>query len=184
MYKSSSFSQQKATYTAFVIIPPSELCTQVQEIRKLHDSAFDRWMPHINILFPFIPPEEFETFHSKFVDIFNEFPAFEIKFQKFGHFDQAKKSVLWADPCTENKEINKIYDIVSKELPFLKDNRPYNPHMTLGQFDKSEIPRKKEEFSKEWKEIKFVVNELHLIKRDGQSAPFYIKSSLKLKPQI
>ena len=33
----------------------------VQYIRKSHDKAYDRWMPHINIFFPFV---DFEEFHD------------------------------------------------------------------------------------------------------------------------
>ena len=180
MYK-SSFSQNKAYNTALVIIPPAELCSQIQSIRKIYDSAFDRWMPHINLCFPFIPTDEFEYFSQKFSDTLKEFPCFQIKFSDLGHFDHAKKSVLWANPQTKNEEIREIYKIITKELSFLKEERDYNPHLTLGQFEKTNIIAKKEEFLKEWKEIIFEVKEIHLIQRDSQSSPFYIKNSIKLK---
>ena len=30
----------------------------IQELRSTHDPAFKRWMPHINLIFPFIPYDE------------------------------------------------------------------------------------------------------------------------------
>ncbi len=45
-----------STCCALCIIPSSTSTayTQFNSIRKIHDRAFQRWMPHINILFPFI----------------------------------------------------------------------------------------------------------------------------------
>ena len=180
MYK-STFSTQKVFHTALVIIPPSELWLQIQNIRKIHDPAYDRWMPHINMLFPFIPPDEFEIFTEKMNEIFKDFDKFSVKFSGLGHFEHAKKAVLWADPISKNGEIKEIYKRIVKEVNFLDGGREFTPHMTLGQFDKYAIEKKKEDFSKEWKEIEFEVQEIHLIQRDGQNSPFYIKNSIKLK---
>lgn len=179
MYK-ASFSGQKVYHTALVIIPPSETWPQIQAIRKVYDSAYDRWMPHINICFPFIPPEEFDLFHEKLSEKLKDFPKFIVKFTGFGHFDHAKKCVLWADPLDKEGEIKAVYETIVKELGFLKEGRDFNPHLTLGQFDKSKILAKKEELLKEWKEFSFEVGEIHLIQRDGQNSPFYIKKSVKL----
>ena len=41
-------------HTALCIIPPGNSCEQIQKIRKKHDAAFERWMPHINLAFPFV----------------------------------------------------------------------------------------------------------------------------------
>jgi 2'-5' RNA ligase len=176
-----SFSGQKVFHTALVIIPPVEVWPQIQNIRKVHDSAFDRWMPHINLCFPFISPEEFDLFFERFSEVFKDFEKFSIKFSGLGHFDHAKKAVLWADPVTKMGEINEIYGRIVKELGYLKENRDFNPHLTLGQFEKGAVERKKEEFMKDWKEISFEVEEIHLIQRDGQNSPFYIKKSIKFK---
>lgn len=47
------------TYTALAIVA-TENIEEVQAIREKHDPAFQRWPPHINIAFPFVPPERFE----------------------------------------------------------------------------------------------------------------------------
>ena len=35
--------------SAVVVSPPSALWGPIQEIRKKHDKAYHRWMPHINL---------------------------------------------------------------------------------------------------------------------------------------
>lgn len=61
--KKMSIQNEKQTdvRTAVAILPDITLCTDIQLIRQKHDPAFDRWPPHINFLFPFIPENEFGT---------------------------------------------------------------------------------------------------------------------------
>lgn len=42
-------STQKVVTSAVVVVPPQSLWPQIQEIRKVHDKAFGRWPPHINL---------------------------------------------------------------------------------------------------------------------------------------
>ena len=52
--------RKKAFHTALIITPPLELIEPIQKIRKSNDKAYERWMPHINLVFPFFDPLNFE----------------------------------------------------------------------------------------------------------------------------
>ena len=39
--------------SAVVIIPPQEKWESIQEIRETYDRGFNRWMPHITLIYPF-----------------------------------------------------------------------------------------------------------------------------------
>ena len=43
----------KTHTTAVVLIPPEEVWEPIQALRRAHDRNFDRWMPHITLLYPF-----------------------------------------------------------------------------------------------------------------------------------
>ncbi len=50
----------KQTYTtAIVVILPQECWSVIQAIRQQHDSKVRRWMPHITLIYPFCPVEDF-----------------------------------------------------------------------------------------------------------------------------
>ena len=49
----------KTPHTAVVLIPPESLWESIQAIRRVYDLHIFRWMPHVTLLFPFIPAERF-----------------------------------------------------------------------------------------------------------------------------
>ena len=114
-------SGEKAFHTALIITPPKELYPPIQAIREKYDSAFERWMPHINMSFPFLPPNEFDVGHQLLEEELKDFPQFEIKFENFNNFDHGKKSVLWLQPITQGTEILDLEKRILKVFPFLND---------------------------------------------------------------
>jgi hypothetical protein len=43
----------KVHRSAICIIPPKNIWSQIQTIRAVHDKSYIRWMPHINLIYPF-----------------------------------------------------------------------------------------------------------------------------------
>ena len=49
----------KTHRSALAVVPPEEVWGPVQEVRRRHDRQFGRWMPHVNLRYPFRPRGEF-----------------------------------------------------------------------------------------------------------------------------
>ncbi|KAB5576477.1 2'-5' RNA ligase superfamily-domain-containing protein [Coniochaeta sp. 2T2.1] len=43
--------------TALCIVPPRHLWQSVDRLRALYDKAFEKWPPHINLVYPFVSPD-------------------------------------------------------------------------------------------------------------------------------
>jgi hypothetical protein len=54
VYK-AGYMPVKTHHTAVVAIPPPEVWSPIQAIRRQHDRNVQRWMPHITLIYPFMP---------------------------------------------------------------------------------------------------------------------------------
>lgn len=179
-------SSKKAFHTALIISPPPSLWPQIQKIRQAHDSAYERWMPHINLAFPFVEPKEFDCVFELLQKKFESIKPFNLTFKNLGIFKHAKKGVLWAGPQTENDEVQEVEKLILESLPFCDDlikkseEGKFHPHLTLAQFDLHKIESMLTSFQKNWEPIFFSVSEIYMIERSSQTTPFYVKKTIKL----
>jgi len=69
-----------------------------------HDRAYRRWMPHINLLYPFIVDDPngdaFSTASNILTPVLEEVPPFLIRFdaESFRFFRHGKNCTLWLKP--------------------------------------------------------------------------------------
>jgi len=80
-----SYSGKKSYTTALAITLPDEFVAQVNKIRSKHDKAFPRWMPHVNLLFPFIPVAEFQRARLDLQNSLNK-KEIQIEFSQLNSF--------------------------------------------------------------------------------------------------
>ncbi|KAF2641389.1 hypothetical protein P280DRAFT_311821 [Massarina eburnea CBS 473.64] len=43
--------------TALCVLPPQQHCRDIDSLRALYDKSYGKWPPHINVIYPFVPPE-------------------------------------------------------------------------------------------------------------------------------
>ncbi|EGG14510.1 hypothetical protein DFA_12286 [Cavenderia fasciculata] len=173
--------------SAIVIVPPQDLLDQVQAIRKQHDKSYERWMPHINLIFPFVKIDQFEEKHEQLQSVLSYFSSFTLVFKEFSNFQHGKSSVIWLKPETPDQPnaINQLQRILETNLPGFdelsnKSEAGFCPHMTVGQSAAGKQTTDKiTQFQTDFKPIEFQVKEIYLIHRDGE-VPFTIRKTLKL----
>ena len=114
---------RKTHKTALVIIPPEDLWPSIQAIRKRHDRAFRRWMPHITMVYPFRPKKEFHVLAADLSDLCQDIEPFEIELAQFRFFGHSrKKSTLWLAPKPESQ----LVDLQSAFLKIVPDCNEVN----------------------------------------------------------
>merc|ERR1712107_579260 len=69
---------------------------RVQEVRKEHDPAFERWMPHMNFIYPFLPSGllQVEEVAAKLASA----EPIEVVFNEIGHFDHGNRPLCSYNP--------------------------------------------------------------------------------------
>ncbi|ESO89026.1 hypothetical protein LOTGIDRAFT_106220 [Lottia gigantea] len=179
----------KSNKSAVVIIPPKSVWEQIQNIRSKFDKAYDRWMPHINLIYPFAPDSEFSNLLPRLKDQLQNVAPFTVVFTKdsIGYFEHGQRCGLWLKPLIHSQQYSRPTDSnhLQQLFPNFNDlnvinEKGFQPHLTLGQFKHNEIQRVVNDLKQNWKPVNFKVDEIFLISRKGFSDPFEIRDSVAL----
>jgi 2'-5' RNA ligase len=176
----------KVYSSAVVIIPPHEKWEPIQEIRIKYDRQINRWMPHITLLYPFKPEDEYQKLESSFSKLCSEITPFEVSLKKFHYFKHKRqKYTLWLKP----EPVNLVKDLQTNILQLVPDcndvnkyNNGFNPHLSVGQIQgNSKLVEILGSLQDNWNELKFPLNEIFFISREkSKTSKFEIKRRFKL----
>jgi 2'-5' RNA ligase len=177
----------KVYTSAVVIIPPQEKWFPIQEIRKIYDRQINRWMPHITLLYPFKPEEEYPTIEKEFIVTCKNVESFEITLKNFHYFDHGRQRyTLWLRP----EPVELIKDLQSKILKIVpdcnevnKNKKGFNPHLSVGQIrGKNKLLGIIKNLVENWKEVTFHLRQIFFISREkSKSSKFTITKQFNLQ---
>lgn len=167
------------TTTALTIIAPEEFQDKINQVRSKYDRAYPRWMPHINLLFPFVSLDNFEDIVDRLKEL-NDFGEIDLNMNEINYFSQGKNVTVHIKPSNKNR-LSELFEKITILLPEIKPkHNEFHPHLTLAQFKKSELNEKLKELQ-EWLGDGFVfkINKISLIKRNDNS-PFVVEKEVML----
>jgi 2'-5' RNA ligase len=177
----------KVYTSAVVIIPPENKWYAIQQIREKYDRNINRWMPHITLLYPFIPKIKYPEIDTQFSEICKKFEPIELTLNTFKFFSHSLQSyTIWLDPEPNTPIINLQSEIL-KIIPDCDDvNRikgGFKPHLSVGQIHgKEQLIKLIESLQTSWKNLKFVVNEIYFIARENvKTSKFKIQKEFTFK---
>ena len=167
--------KQKTYTTAVVIIPPESRWEPIQHIRCEHDRHMRRWMPHINLLYPFRPPDLLEPASNAIRDAVSEIEPFDIALSEFRHFRHGRDSyTVWLAPEPKERIVS-LQERLLSAFPDYSDTARHSggftPHLSVGQAKGKGGLRSLLGVCEEgWEPLSFSVREIHTIVR-GQRFP-------------
>lgn len=184
---SNPWSSILASYrSAIVIIPDDTTCQKIQSIRQQFDRQHSRWMPHINLLYGFLPARYFEQAANELSTAIRNFPAFDLALKEYKFFAQKSETTAWLEPIeTEQKGSLKRLQKLLLDLFRMKSRgdqakKDFTPHLSIGQF-RSEVQALASLPS--WEATSFKVGKIAFISRSHTSA-FKVHYTIDLETGI
>jgi RNA 2',3'-cyclic 3'-phosphodiesterase len=166
------------TKSAICFIPPIEYLSYIQSIRKDNDKAYDRWMPHMNLFFPFLESDKIEDGVKELEKVLKGVSSFPISFEHFDAFKRKKDATIHMVP-TDNGEMKLVHELISKTLN-IESTKEFHPHLTVAQCKKGVLPDWIEKLTTEFEDhtFSYLCDAVYVIER-GDDTPFEVKHVLK-----
>lgn len=167
--------------SAIVLIPPQEAQAPIQKIRQQYDQKVGRWMPHITLVYGFIPDTLFEAALPLLDAALQQLPPFELTLQDFSYFEHRKSTTGWLRPVAQPADaLQRLQDLLQPLFPQCNEQTSralgFTPHLSVGQFDTPEEAQKR---LPAWTPLRFMVDKVALISR-GKDTPFEVKYQVYL----
>ncbi|MBV6625868.1 MAG: DUF504 domain-containing protein [Rivularia sp. (in: Bacteria)] len=168
--------------SAIVIIPPEDILPAIQTIRQRYDARFERWMPHINLIYGFVPESYFDEAAEIITSAVAQIQPFTVTLNNFETFTHRKSSTAWLYPIAQPETaLHQLQAVLQSLFPQCneqsrKSDAGFKPHLSVGQFSTSE-----EAFAKlpQWHPRSFTVKSIALISRRGNE-PFEVRCIINL----
>ena len=128
---------KKTHQTAVVLIPPEVVWEPIQAIRRQHDRQVRRWMPHVTLLYPFVPREEFDAAKPVLRDACRGIEPFEVRLVAFHSFSHGRGShTFWLAPEPKD-HLACLQAALESAVPECNDvsrhEDGFTPHLSMGQ---------------------------------------------------
>jgi poly(A) polymerase len=175
-------------HTAVVLIPPDAVWEPIQALRRKHDSKFNRWMPHVTLLYPFLPEESFDEAEALLAEALLGMKPFEVTLTGFHHFEHRANVTAWLRPEDQpHGALKALHAALEQAMPECdeqgrKSERGFTPHLSVGQLPRSgaaDITRTLAGWEKHWRPLTFEARDVCIIRRKGDT-PFEVVRRIPL----
>jgi len=171
---------QPTHHTAVVLIPPEEAWAPIQAIRREHDRQFRRWMPHVTLLYPFLPREAFNEAAPALERACARIPPYRVTLNGFHGFEhRGRRCTVWLAPEPIGPWV-KLHAALASAFPesAAAPRLPFQPHLSVGQVGRRELQGLINRLQAGWQPLSFQAVAASLIWRhDAPDDVFRVERS-------
>ncbi len=157
--------------TAVVIVPATEYWPPIQAIRQRYDRQVRRWMPHITLLYPFYPREQWPAANAALASACAQIAPFDIALERFDCFRQPRQQyALWLAPAPPEPLIA-LQTALWHAAPECDNTRwhshSFTPHLSVGHArGEAQLAQRLAAMRADWQPLRLGVSNIQLIWRN------------------
>ncbi|QKT04457.1 2'-5' RNA ligase family protein [Ectothiorhodospiraceae bacterium 2226] len=156
--------------SALVLIPPRPLWAPLQAIRRAYDPQYQRWMPHITLLYPFRAREAWPALLPALRASAAALAPFEVRLSETRVFRQGPNRHVIALTPQPAAAVERLHQALWRVVPDCDAVRRhaggYTPHLTLARVNRRRtLETLLAQLRDEWQELRFRVDCVSLIWR-------------------
>jgi RNA 2',3'-cyclic 3'-phosphodiesterase len=178
----------KTHRSAVVAIPPPDVWEPIQAIRRQYDRNVHRWMPHITLLYPFLPHEQFSTALPALLEVGRHVAPLQVTLTVVRSFTHAfGKATLWLDPEPQQALVALQAALQAAFPAYHEQSRfrtGFTPHLSVGQ---ATSPHQRQQLLETlhaaWRPVQFTLTAVQLIWREADG-PFQIAHTIPLQAAL
>lgn len=175
----------KTHRTAVVAMPPPEVWEPIQAIRRHHDRNVQRWMPHITLLYPFMPRAQFGAALPALTEAGRHIAPFQVTLATFRSFTHAfGRATIWLEPeprpalVTLQAALQAVCPAYDEQSRFAAG---FTPHLSVGQ---AASPAARQQLlsvlQAAWQPVQFTLAAVMVIWREAEG-PFEMAHAIPLE---
>lgn len=161
--------------SAVAVIPPEGVWPPIEAIRQVYDSHVDRWMPHINLLYGFLPEGAFTEARGILVEALRDVSPFEVTLDEVRCFQHRSSLTAWLHPRSEppgalealQAKLEALFTQCREQSSVSANG--FTPHLSIAQLGADQAEAR----LNEWQRIlpiSFPVRSIYLISRRKEEA--------------
>lgn len=181
----SPVPHRKVPFTAAVLIPPEGLWGPIQRIRRAHDPRVDRWMPHVTLLYPFVPAAALAQAAAELSGPCAAALPFHVRLAEFAWFAHGSAwATMWLHPDPPGPLV-RLQSRLWECFPWCDDAgrfaNGFTPHLSVGRWSVREVSGAAAQLQRSWEPLDWPVDRVCLIARPptGEGA-FTVQHELAL----
>ncbi len=156
--------------SAVVLIPPPEVWEPIQAIRRVHDRQVRRWMPHVTLLYPFLPRAALAEAVADAREALADVAPFEVVLSRFDAFrHRGSTATVWLAPEPRDA-LAAIQAALVRRFPACgaagRFSGGFTPHLSVGQARGEEALAAFRRALDGWTPLAFAVRSISVIVRE------------------
>jgi poly(A) polymerase len=172
--------------TALAVLLPLAHAAPIQAIRAQHDPSFVRWPPHINLIYPFVPVEDFDAAHALITAALADQAPFSITLAGLDQFEHRASRSIWIKPASAG-HLEALRAALIALFPQCDEREargdaPFSPHLTIAKLSAEQPWRNLiQQWQAELEPIRFQLPRLVMLAR-SEDQPFQAVRAIPLGP--